>query len=94
MKPPAAHVPVIGTFLTEEKPDVLLDASGILRALMRSDARIWAKRTDRSENALTAPNPSDPDAKLEAAKLRYEERRAAKKRAERLASGLRVRRPR
>ncbi len=89
MKP--SHVAIVGVLHAKEKPDVFMDAGGILRALMRRDARIWAARTDRSENAIGTPDPSDPDARIEAAKARNEEKRAARVHAARIAAGLTVR---
>jgi hypothetical protein len=89
MKP--SHIAIVGVLHAKEKPDVFLDASGILRALMMRDARIWAARTDRSENAIGAPDPSDADARIEAAKLAHAEKRAARIHAARIAAGLTVR---
>jgi hypothetical protein len=67
-----------------------MDASSILRELMRRDAVVWARRTDRTEAAL---GPRDPgEDKIEEARKRADAERARRKYyAARIAAGLPLR---
>lgn len=81
---------IVGEMIAAEPPDQI-DAVGpeqVLLRLFRRDAAIWKQRTRQTENVGIG------ESKPEIRKMQAERRRLERRRAARIAAGLRVRPPR